>query len=118
MANWSEWILIASAEEAYLDQIDDDDAACYELGIFDEEDDSIKPVYVGETGNLLQRIKSYAETGSHLCEIIDEHLEEGFHLYVRYQLFYSKEDAQTYEAKRLRKFNYDWNIKGNLDEEE
>lgn len=114
MAKWSEWILIADAKYAYLDKIDDDEAACYELGLFDPEEDDVDPVYIGETCNLFQRISSYAEHGSHLWEIIDEHLEEGFELYVRYQLFFTKEDAQRYESKMLKKYDYDWNIKNNV----
>lgn len=113
MNNWSEWILIADAKNAYLGEIDDEDAACYELGLFDDESEEISPVYVGETCNLLQRISSYAEHGSHLWEIIDDHLDDGFDLYVRFKLFYTKENAQEYEMKMLRKYDYDWNIKNN-----
>lgn len=112
---WSEWHLLATFEEDFADELPDDGPACYELGIVHEEDslDEMDIVYIGETCDLYQRCCSYAEHGSHLWEVIDDHLEDGFELYVRYKLFNTKEDAQEYELEMLYKFDYEWNIKNN-----
>ncbi|MCK6639429.1 MAG: hypothetical protein L6Q81_05035 [Bacteroidia bacterium] len=112
---WSRWQLLATFEEDFADDLIDDGPACYELGLVHEDDslDELEIVYIGETCDLYQRCCSYAECGSHLWEIVDDHLEDGFELYVRYKLFYSKEDACIYERKMLDKYDYPWNIRHN-----
>lgn len=112
---WSDWQLLATFEEDFADDLKDDGPACYELGIVHEEDslDDIEIMYIGETYDLYQRLSSYAEHGSHLWEIIDEHLDDEFELQVRYKLFDTKEDAVEYKLEMLRKYDYPWNIKNN-----
>ncbi len=118
MSTWSEWILLADYENEFSDHIDDHGPACYELGLAEEGEDDVDPVYIGETKNLFNRASSYAIDGSHLYEIIDGHLKDGFELYIRFQLFKTKEYAKEYQDRMLDKWDYDWNIQRNISDEE
>lgn len=85
------------------------DPACYELGTGGPRGGSIQWHYVGETKNECQRIKQYARHGSHLSEIINWHLREGWHLYYHARAFTTKELAKVRQDILLRRFQYDWN---------
>lgn len=84
--------------------------ACYELGLGGPRYGNIQPVYIGETANERRRLTLYAQHGSHLARIIDDHLKKGFTLYYRAVALRTKEDAKDMQDNLLAKYDYDWNI--------
>ncbi len=113
MGDFSNWYLLADRDNYYLDELDYDGPACYELGIKEPGDYEPYPVYVGETGNLSARMESYAVDGSHLSDPIDYHLDQGFTLYFRFIPVRTKEFAKRLEKKYLDEIDYDWNLQNN-----
>jgi hypothetical protein len=67
-------------------------------------------MYVGETSNEKRRLAAYAQHGSHLSDIIDEHLKDGWHLYYHACAARSKLKAVAMQNNLLRHWDYDWNI--------
>ena len=90
--------------------------ATYELGLGGPRYGNIGSVYVGETGNLRKRMSDYGKEGSHLNDVIDEALDQGYSLYFRYQRRRTKWTAQRSEMYYLDKYDYDWNIASNTDD--
>lgn len=113
MGVWTKWRKIADRHSWFDDQLDWDGPACYELGIGGPRGGGIKIVYVGETTSERRRVIGYASHGSHLAEIIDWHLRQGWCVFYRAQAKRSKRAAVCMEDNLLAKFRYDWNIKLN-----
>jgi hypothetical protein len=113
MGRWTEPRLIAYRGEWYEDPFDYDGAACYELGTGGPRGGDIQWHYVGETNNEHQRIGTYARSGSHLSEIIDYHLRQGWHLFYRSKACSTKKEAKQIQDNLLSRFEYDWNDKLN-----
>ena len=76
MPRWTNKRKIACGSEWYGDQFDYEGPACYELGTGGPKGGNIQWRYVGETSNEKKRIEGYARNGSHLSEIINDHLRE------------------------------------------
>ena len=110
---WTKWRRIASGREWFNDTFDYDGPACYELSIAGPRGGDQNIVYVGETGNERQRIQTYAQNGSHLSEIIAQHLGDGWHLYYRGWSHRTKKAAKAMQERLLAKHDYDWNLIGN-----
>ena len=110
--DWSRWIRIADHKNFDIDLIDDCGPACYELGLKVRGSwfGSVEPMYIGETCNLRLRASAYGRDGSHLNEIIHHHLKRGYDLYMRFQLFHTKEFAKAFQDEQHDEFDYDWNI--------
>ena len=102
-----------SGHDWYDDEFDYDGPACYELGTGGPRGGQIEPHYVGETVSEKRRMSSYARDGSHLSDIIDDHLKGGWTLYYRAVACSSKHSARKLQDNLLRKFEYDWNIQLN-----
>lgn len=107
---WTKWRKIADHGHWYAETLDWDGPACYELSIAGPRGGNRKIVYVGETLNEKKRISTYAQNGSHLSQIIHQHLRDGWHLYYRSQIATSKQHAVKTQNSLLAKFDYDWNI--------
>lgn len=107
---WTKWRKIADSRFWYDDQMDWPGPACYELSIAGARGGGRRIVYVGETANERRRISTYARSGSHLRQIIAEHLDDGWHLFYRACTAKAKEDAVQMQNRLLRRFEYDWNI--------
>ncbi len=107
---WTNWRKIADHDHWHPDAFDWDGPACYELSIAGPRGGNRRIVYVGETINEKRRMASYARHGSHLSEIIRQHLQDGWHLYYRAQFAATKQDAVKKQNSLLAKFDYDWNI--------
>jgi hypothetical protein len=107
---WTAWRKIADRYEWYSAGFDYDGPACYELGTGGPRGGSIQPHYVGETGNERSRIQCYARDGSHLSDLIDDHLKRGWCLYYRARACATKADAKRMQDNLLARFTYDWNI--------
>ena len=107
---WTFPRLIATRNEWFDDWCDHDGPARYELGTGGPRGGQIEWHYVGETGNERARIVCYARSGSHLSEIIDRHLRQGWFLYYRGFAVDTKAEARRIQDERLRRFEYDWNI--------
>lgn len=102
--------MIASHGIWYTDALYDyDGPACYELGLFGPRGGRERWMYVGETSNEMSRIKCYARNGSHISELIDAALEEGWHLYYQSHAFPTKELAKRRQDKLLATYDYPWN---------
>lgn len=112
---WTEWRKIAEGREWFNDCFDYTGPACYELGTGGPRGGSIQPHYVGETCAERGRIATYARTGSHLHQIINWHLREGWTLYYRAIACDTKGQAKARQDNLLRRFRYDWNIQLNED---
>lgn len=110
MARWTKWRKIADRDCWYEDELDWDGPSCYELAIAGPRGGNRIIVYVGETKNERQRLKAYGRNGSHLSDIIAEHLEDGWHLYYRAQIAKSKEHAVELQNRLLVRWDYDWNL--------
>ena len=110
---WTNWRKIAEKDYWYGESLDWDGPACYELAVAGARGGKRKTVYVGETSNEKKRISTYARNGSHLSEIIHNHLEEGWHLYYHAILTRTKEEAVQLQNNLLGKYIYEWNKKLN-----
>ena len=120
---WEEWELLATNNEYFPVDYEYDIPGIYLLGITDMsiyeikkygiDDEDVKIVYIGESGCIMDRLNSYGETGSHLYDIIDYHLNEGFKLSYSIYETISKENAQELEYQFLMEYDFDWNIKNN-----
>ena len=64
----------------------------------------------GESCSLQLRITEYARNGSHKAELIDQAIEEGFSLYVRYC---TSRNPRILENKYLALYDYAWNERNN-----
>jgi hypothetical protein len=113
MGEWTNWRKIADRTSWYDDALDWDGPACYQLGIAGPRGGGLRIVYVGETVSERRRVIAYASHGSHLAEIIDWHLRQGWNLFYRAQLKKSKQAAVKMQNRLLATFEYDWNIQLN-----
>jgi hypothetical protein len=113
MSNWTAWRKIADRRYWYDESLDWDGPACYELAIAGPRGGEIIIVYVGETGNERKRVVAYASHGSHLSEIIHDHLKDGWHLFYRAQTKSTKAEAVRMQNNLLAGYDYDWNIQLN-----
>ena len=113
MPKWTKWRKIADKNNWYSEELDWDGPACYELAIGGPRGGNIKIVYVGETSNEKNRVSAYAKHGSHLSEIIHDHLNQGWNLFYRAQTMKSKDRAIRMQDNLLSEYDYDWNIKLN-----
>jgi hypothetical protein len=68
---------------------------------------------VGETQNERERMREYARHGSHLSDIIDRHLNDGWCLYYRGWMLRSKKAAVAMQNRLLDQYKYDWNLTSN-----
>ena len=107
---WTDWRLLATANEWCDDACDWDGPACYELGTGGSRGGRIQIHYVGETVNELGRMRAYARHGSHLEQIIDDHLRDGWHLYYRAVSCGTKQQAKELQNRLLARYDYDWNV--------
>ena len=110
---WTNWRLIANQTEWFQEALDWDGPACHELAIAGPRGGDLRIVYVGETVNERRRVATYARTGSHLSEIVDDHLRRGSCLWYRAQVASSKTAAVAMQNRLLGRFDYDWNIQLN-----
>ena len=110
MAAWTNWRKVSDRKYWYGDDLDWNGPACYELAITGPRGGGLRIVYVGETRNEKMRLIAYASYGSHLSEVINWHLNQGWNLYYRAQLKKSKETAVRAQNRLLHKFEYGWNI--------
>ena len=113
MARWTNWRRIADRSTWYPELLDWDGPACYELAIGGARGGNRQIVYVGETLNERKRIVAYARDGSHLSEIIHDHLVRGWCLFYRARAASSKQDAVRMQDSLLLRWDYDWNLKLN-----
>lgn len=67
-------------------------------------------MYCGHTVSEKQRMSCYGRDGSHLAEIIEKHLKDGWSLYYRGWCCKSKSAAEAMERRMLGRIQYDWNI--------
>jgi len=112
MGRWTDLRKISDRYCWYDEYFDYDGPACYELAIAGPRSGSPRIVYVGETENERARLSCYARHGSHLSQIIDWHLREGWLLYCRAYAVSSKEAARRMQDVRLSRFFYPWNVIG------
>ena len=63
--------------------------------------------------SLYIRVNEYATTGSHKERLIDDALEEGFRLQVRYNICETPKEAHALENDHLDEFDYAWNKRRN-----
>ena len=113
MPRWTKWRKIADEKNWYPKELDWDGPACYELAIGGPRGGKLQIKYVGETSNEKKRVSAYAKHGSHLSQIIQDHLAQGWHLFYRAQTTNSKEEAIRRQDSLLADFDYDWNIQLN-----
>lgn len=109
MGRWLKPRLIASKGIWYINSFDYDGPACYELGLGGPRGGNLHWKYVGETINERKRMTCYARHGSHLSELIDHALADGWYLYYKAHAFPTKELAKQKQDRFLREYNYPWN---------
>ena len=107
MGSWTKWRKIANRLIWYDEALDWDGPACYELAIAGPRGGDLRTVYVGETANERSRVAAYARSGSHLAEIIGDHLRRGWCLFYRARAMASKAAAVRMQNQLLKKFDYD-----------
>ena len=113
MARWTNWRKIATRRDWFDDELDWDGPACYELALVGPRGGGLRVVYVGETSNEKRRVATYARHGSHLSEIINSHLRDGWHLHYRACAGRSKSAAVAMQNNLLARWEYDWNVQLN-----
>jgi hypothetical protein len=113
MGKWTRPRLIATKSGWFDFLLDHDGPACYELGTGGPRGGAIQWHYVGETDNERRRMICYARSGSHLSQLIDWHLKQGWYLYYRGRACATKNLAKTMQDNLLSRFKYDWNQKLN-----
>lgn len=87
---WTGWRLLAERNIWHSEDFDHDGPACYQLSIAGPRGGKRRIVYCGHTINERERMSSYGRDGSHLAEIIEHHLKDGWCLYYRGWTFRSK----------------------------
>ena len=111
---WTRARRLACKGTWYDDSFDYDGPVCYELGTAGPRGGNIRWHYVGHTKNEKSRMSCYGRDGSHLADIINDHLDRGWCLYYRAWAFDTKEEAAAMEKRRLKSKLYDWNVILNL----
>ena len=106
---WTNWRLLAMSREWFDGGFDYDGAACYQLSIAGPRGGNREVVYCGHTGNEKRRMSGYGRDGSHLANVIRNHLREGWSLYYRGWCCKSKEEADAMERRMLANFAFPWN---------
>jgi hypothetical protein len=115
MGRWTSWKKLAVKGEWYSWDEHIGQAACYEFGLGGQRRCSSPDiVYVGETGNLAQRLGVHASHAhDNLRKVIDSHLRRGFGLYFRAYYVSSRPVARRMQNNLLDEYEYDWNIQRN-----
>lgn len=115
MGRWSTWKKLASGDDWWTWDEHNGQPACYELGIGGPRScTNPEVVYVGETGNLLQRLTVHAtHQRDNLRADIDHILRRGRGVYFRAAYFSTKAAAKRRQNDLLGEFDYDWNIQRN-----
>lgn len=73
------------------------------------------PVYIGESNNVQNRHRSYAQDGSSLAPMFQEMIGgRKFLLFRRVRIVENKNQAERWEARFLISFDYAWNAKLNV----
>jgi hypothetical protein len=109
---WTSWRKLAERSDWY-DEFDWDGPACYELALAGPRGGDLRIVYVGETSNEHARMATYGRDGSHLAEIIQQHLRAGWCIWYRAESKKSKREAVAMQNRMLARFMYDWNVQLN-----
>lgn len=107
--SWTSWRLLARGQEWFDDGFDYEGPCCYELGTGGPRGGSIQQHYVGETANERTRMSQYGRDGSHLSELIQWHLKEGWCIYYRSWATNTKKEAVAMQNRLLAQYKYDWN---------
>jgi len=110
---WTQWRKVADKGGWYDEELDWDGPACYELALAGPRGGDLRQVYVGETRNERRRVAAYARSGSHLSQIVNQHLRDGWTLWYRARATKSKAAAKAMQNRLLKRFKYDWNIQLN-----
>ena len=110
MGQWTKPRLLAWKGHWDREGVDYDGPACYELATGGPRGGSLQPHYVGHTKNAKSRMSCYGRDGSHLSEIINDHINRGWWIYYRLRAFSTKEAAEKMERSMLKNWEYDWNI--------
>lgn len=80
---WTEWSLLATPNEWFCGDLTYTGASCYELGTGGPRGGKIQIHYVGETTHEKSRLSCYGRSGSHIAELIDDHLKHGWAIWFR-----------------------------------
>jgi hypothetical protein len=107
---WTGWRKLAEKGIWYDNQFDYDGPTCYELAIRGPRGGQHTTVYCGHSSNEDRRMLDYGSNGSHLEDIIQRHLEDGWHLYYRGWCCGSKKQGEAMERRMLSKWDYPWNL--------
>lgn len=110
---WSDWQEIAFKTNTYLQKLDYEGPACYQLGIRTPEEQENVIVYVGETDNEKERISNHATLNTHLKDKIEEILHDFKFLSFRSLQTTTKEEAKAEQDRWLARYSFDWNDQGN-----
>jgi hypothetical protein len=114
MASWTNWKLLAKEGEWFDDDFDNyNGPACYELAVAGPRGGDLEIMYVGETAHEKDRIRQYAQNGSHLSTEIARELRKGWALFYRAQAKTSKQAAKSMQDRLLVDFEYPWNVLNN-----
>jgi hypothetical protein len=111
MGCWTAWKKLADRRQWYSAALPDPEPGCYELATGGPRGGNLVIQYIGETGNLRSRLRSYGQTGSHLGVLIDAELRRGSSLFFRVYRRSCKEEAVAMEYRQLRRWLYQWNTR-------
>ena len=106
---WTKARLLAYKKDWFDASLDHDGPACYEIGTAGPRGGGIEWHYVGETKNEKKRMSQYGSDGSHLSDLINWHLKQGWHIYYHACAHPTKEAAKRMQDNLLKKYRYDWN---------
>lgn len=117
MGRWTSWQKLAVGKESWSWDDLEGRLACYELGLGGPRRcSSPRVVYVGETGNLRQRLSVHvSHAADNLRHALDWHLRQGWGIYFRVCFVRSRSAGKRMQNSLLEKYDYDWNIQRNTE---
>ena len=110
---WTQPQLLAYKNKWFDASLDYEGPACYEIGTGGPRGGNIEWHYVRQTVNEKQRMTRYGSDGSHLSEMINWHLKQGWYIWYHACAWPSKKAAKKMQDNLLARWEYDWNHVGN-----
>ena len=115
MSDWTDWQLLRdrAGHSIGKDSLSHEGPACYIIGIRKGNHGKIRPVYVGDTGKLLARMRSHANGDTTTDAFIRKALTNKFTVWFCYHRTRTPGVAHDMALSELGEWwNYPWNVIG------
>jgi hypothetical protein len=115
MSDWTDYQLLkdGNGHEVRKETVSHEGPACYVIGLRKGRNGKIRTVYVGDTGNLLQRMRAHANWDATTGDYIKKSLANGFTVWFCYHRTKTPGRAKDMAASQLEEWwSYPWNVIG------